>query len=73
MHKNKQFYFGIIEYKIKGVYIMEQYANVFAEHHEASGFVSNITNYSFTFTEYPKTKDAQPKSCIYMLSYFCEL
>ena len=53
---------------------MKEYAKEFGEKNWKKGVVSNVTSYSFVFTEHQDLRkpDKQPKSTVYMLSYFWE-
>ena len=54
---------------------MLEYASDFAKKNWKKGEVSNVTHYSFLFTEHPDMKkpEKQPKKTVYYLSYFLEV
>ncbi len=51
---------------------MQEYAGEFGRKNWKKGVVSNVTSYSFVFTEHSDLKkpDKQRKKVIYFLSYF---
>lgn len=49
---------------------MQEYAKQYQHENRNKGTVSDVTSYSFKFTENPKNKGEQPKSYIVMLSWF---
>lgn len=48
---------------------MRELAVEYEEKHK-NGYVTKLTDYSFTFTLYPKTKDEKVQSYVVMRSYF---
>ena len=48
---------------------MQKLANIYQTKHR-NGYVSKVTDYSFTFVENQKAKDVKPKSYVVMKSYF---
>lgn len=51
---------------------MQEYARRYQHENRNRGFVSDVTDYSFKFTVYPKKENEQPKSYMVMESYFWE-
>lgn len=52
---------------------MKTYANEYATKNRKSGTVSDVSDYRFKFTEYPKNGTDKPKEYYVYLSYFCEV
>lgn len=51
---------------------MEEYAMAYQKKHRGKGTVSNVGDYSFTFTTLPLSEKEQQKTYVVMLSYFWE-
>ena len=49
---------------------MVEYAKQYQHENRNKGVVSDVTSYSFKFTENPKKPGEQPKSYMVMISYF---
>ena len=50
---------------------MQAYANEYQTKHRKQGIVSDVNDYRFKFTEFPKDKLHNPKYYYVYLSYFC--